>query len=314
MTSHTTIRSWSAIAVGIGFTLLTAYVLLEDVFRHGAPITSRHVLTLATLLGSTYFGHRFWLEFSDRHIGNALGCAALFVAGVAFCVLSSAGRNAEVVTNKVLVANAANTGRDIAKRDMNEAKGRYDAAVEAEIKECRTGDGNLCRSARINTMVRRAQYDEAVAKLQGQKPEQVANSDIRAAAELLSRLPLVRADVDTLQATLLLMLPFLQSIFCEVAAIVGFSVGISHAYLPRSRLPAPESDARPARKARTTDEQMVLDALAKAGRPLSNEALAEALQISPGEATKRRQVCEAAGVVTVRKVGKYLEIAPATQH
>jgi len=65
------------------------------------------------------------------------------------------------------------------------------------------------------------------------------------------------------------------------------------------------------RKARTSDEQHVLDALDKAGRPLSCEELAEAMSVSPSESTKRRQVCEASGVVKTQRVGKYLMVSPA---
>lgn len=65
------------------------------------------------------------------------------------------------------------------------------------------------------------------------------------------------------------------------------------------------------RKAKTSDEQHVLDALDKAGRPLSCEELAEAMAVSPSESTKRRQVCEASGVVRTQRVGKYLMVSPA---
>ena len=109
--SRTVVRSPSGIAGGGLFTAVTAYVLLEDVARHGAPLTTQHVITLAVLAGTIYFGHRRWAEFSAWRVGTMLGCAVLFLAGTATCVIVSAGRNAEVVTNKGLAANAQNTDR-----------------------------------------------------------------------------------------------------------------------------------------------------------------------------------------------------------
>ena len=125
MATNTVVRSHSAIAVGGFFTLVTAYVLLEDVFRHGAPFTTKHLMTLAVLAGTVYFGHRWWTEMAAWRLGTMLGCTVLFVAGTTVCVLMSAGRNAEVVTNKVLVANSVNTDRERTRTDRDEAKTRY---------------------------------------------------------------------------------------------------------------------------------------------------------------------------------------------
>lgn len=317
MRTHTAVRSVSAIGVGVIFTLITGGVLLEDVFRHDATITSRHVMTLAVLGGTVYFGHRLWREYSESRFGNTFGCAVLFLGGTLFCVLSSAGRNAEVVTNKVTVANAVNLGRELAKRDVDDAKARYAAALTAETQQCASGEGAYCKAARINSLVRRGQYDDAKAKLSQEKPDQIANSDIRAAAELVAKLPFVGGDVDSVAATLLLVFPFLQALFCEVAAICGFSIGLAHVRLPVASFQQVEIQrvsTEMRRKARTPDEQLVLDALSRAGRPLSNEELADELGCSTGEATKRRQVCEASGVIKTERAGKYLMISPATAH
>ena len=73
---YTTVRSPSAILVGAFFTLVTAYVLLEDVFRHGAPLTNKHVMTLVVLAGTVYFGHRLHIELRAWRLGWAQAGAA----------------------------------------------------------------------------------------------------------------------------------------------------------------------------------------------------------------------------------------------
>lgn len=235
MATSTIVRSRSAIGVGVFFTAVTAYVLLEDVFRHGAPFTTKHLMTLAVLAGTVYFGHRWWTEMAAWRLGTMLGCAVLFVAGTCTCVIMSAGRNAEVVTTKTLVANAVNTDRERAQNDRDEAKASYLSALKAEEAECASGQGEKCRSKRITTTLRREDLDAAEKVLRAQKPEQIANADIRAAAELIARLPYVTAKVEAIEALLQLAFPFLQSLFCEIGAVVGFSIGLGHAHRRRDR-------------------------------------------------------------------------------
>jgi hypothetical protein len=295
------VRSKTAIGVGVFFTLVTCYVLFEDVVRHQAPITPKHIMTLAVLAGTIYFGHRLWPELRALSFGTALGCAVLFVAGTATCVIMSAGRNTEVSLKKASEANKVNAGRkrlddklSESKRalkaaeeghdralieakaaykaaldgtsDLNlgEAKKRYDAALTAEQTECSSGAGAKCRSRkelttklradldtaekgnRLTIELRRADVEKAEAQLlktieqrradvataeallRLAPPEQVANADIKAAAGLLAKLPYVTADVAKIEHMLLLFFPFMLALFCEIGAIVGFSIGIGH--------------------------------------------------------------------------------------
>ena len=247
MTTTTTVRSWSAIVAGVLFSAVTSFVLTEDVFRHGAPLTTKHVMTLAVLAGTIYFGHALWRELRAWRLGTAFGCTVLFLAGTTTCVLMSAGRNAEVVTTKALAANSVNTARASAQKDRDEAKLRYQAALQAEEYQCSTGNGPKCSANRITRMVRREEYDAAEATLRDQKPEQIANADVVAASKLVARLPFVTADAGAIEALLLLVQPFLLSLFCEVGAIVGFSMAVGHK--SREALPeapeAPEPDLEP---------------------------------------------------------------------
>ena len=312
MATNTVVRSHSAIAVGGFFTLVTAYVLLEDVFRHGAPFTTKHLMTLAVLAGTVYFGHALWRELRAWRLGTAFGCVALFLAGTATCVLMSAGRNAEVVTSKVLAANSVNTDRERTRNDRDEAKTRYLAALKAEETECSTGSGEKCQAKRITRKLRREDYDAAEIALRKQAPEQIANSDIRAAAELVARLPFVTASVVAVEALLQLAFPFLQSLFCEIGAVVGFAIGIGHAATQSRRLPPPLPKFPPQPTAATvsapeTDAATVIAALAKAKRPLTNDELAAKLGVTKGEASKR--VTALNGAVRRIRMGRHVQIS-----
>lgn len=282
---------------------ITAFVLLEDCFRHGAPFTNKHLMTLAVLAGTVYFGHKFWAQLLSLRFGAALGCGMLFGAGTATCVLMSAGRNAEVATTRALAADNANGTRVRAKLDRDEAKGRHTAALAAEEQECSSGQGRKCEAKRATTVLRRNELDLAEHWLASQKPEQIAHADIRAAAELLARLPYMTASVSSIEASLQLLQPFMLSLFCEIAAIVGFSMGLGHGrrQFPANviALPAPgtvskpmetvsthQKPAKPLKPRRPGDFEVVQAALARAGRPVTNDELAALLKVTKGEASK----------------------------
>ena len=301
---------------------------MEDVARHGAPITTKHIMTLAVLAGTVYFGHKFWSQLLAFRLGAALGCGILFGAGTATCVLMSAGRNAEVATTRALAADNTNGTRVRAKLDRDEAKGRYTAALAAEESECASGQGRKCEAKRATTVLRRNELDLAEHWLASQKPEQIAHADIRAAAELLARLPYMTASVSTIEASLQLLQPFMLSLFCEIAAIVGFSMGLGHGrrefprrfpetmHMIEAKLPEtePETVAKPskaytkAKKAKPTDAKIVLDALEKARKPLSNDELAALQAISKGESSKRLANC--GDLVKIRRQGRHYAITP----
>lgn len=270
MSIFTTVRSWSAIAVATFFFGLTCYVVFEDVLRHGAPITTKHLLSFGVLVGTVYFGHAFLPQVKTWQMGKAFGCAVLFAGGTLFCVIMAAGRNAETVLNKADDTRSANTERHrlanelvtakasfkaIVEADdltLKEARLRYKAALTAEESECSDGQGGRCLKRRAVTAERRKDVDaaektrrdtiemhrqdaaDAEAKLAKLPPERVPNAEYRAAAELLAKLPYVTAPVSAIEALLLVLEPFLKALFCEIATIVGFSMGLGH----KPRVPA----------------------------------------------------------------------------
>lgn len=316
MRTATTIRSYSAMLVGLLFTAVTCFVLLDDVLRHGASVTTKHVMTVAVLGGTIFFGHRLWPELRHGRLLTGFGCVVLFLAGTAVCVIMSAGRNAEVTITKAQVANAMNGDRDRARIDRDEAKARYDAALTAETSECATGAGAKCSAKRITRMVRRGELDDAESVLRQQKPEQIANADIKAAAMLIAKMPFATADASVIEAALMLFFPFAQALFCEIAAIVGFSIALGHrnikviegGVVDRKVLPSPETVAPlKIRPVKPDEAEEVIAALKKAKRPVSNAELAGLMAVSEGEASKR--VSALNGRVRRVRVGREVAIS-----
>ena len=222
----------------------------------------------------------------------------------------SAGRNAEAVETKASAAASVNEGRDAAQRDRYEARLRYQAALNAEEEECRSGTGEKCKAKRLTAGLRRTDYDIAEVKLRALPPEQTPNADVRAAAALFARLPFVSMSASAIEALLLLVFPFLQALFCEIGAIVGFSVGLGHARVARvSKEPAVSTEfpEERKRKPKLSDADLVRAALARAGRPVSNDELAALMGVTKGEASKR--VAALDGEVRKLRNGRCLQIS-----
>lgn len=334
-----------AILVGAIFTGVTLFFALEDVIRHGAEFSIRHAMIICVIVGAIYFGHQVWQLAKQWRLFSSAACALLFATGTLYGVISSAGRAIDSLTYKTQVAKQANVGRDIAKRDMDEAKAAWEKKVNTAAQHCATGEGPYCKAAQFNALVAKSTYDAAKIEFAKMAPEKTANGDVRGIAKLVSET--TSWNIDKIESILLMLLPCIQAIFTEVGAIVGFTVGLTNLHKVRvpkvpetasvpsvPALPAPSiagllsapkvsenEESSPAtwkatvkvqRPARPTDQQLVLKALWDGDKPLqlTNEQLAEALKCSGGEATKRRQICEDAGIVAVERSGRFLMIRP----
>ena len=305
MMTYTSVHPRSAIAAGIFFAGVTAYVLFEDVIRHGAPINTKHVMTLAVLIGTIYFGHRFWPQLRQRALPSAVGCGLLFLGGTYMCVFMAAGRNAEVIETKNGLARSHNDERakiekeaEIARAAREDRKRAHADAEVAKIsaaadvrEQCRSGPGRLCKGAlaaveaaarsleQAAAAVARAdeQYWRTEGRLATVAPKRVENADIKAIAAVFAKVPWVTATAEAIEATHLLLLPIGMALFAEIGLIVALSIREKKEVWKAVELPPV-----PVRE----KYDPVAKALLEAGRPLSNDELAERLGVHKGTASK----------------------------
>lgn len=117
----------AAMVAAVLFTGVTAYVLLEDVFR-GAPLTVAHPLTAVAILGSILGG--LWsvrlIRAGQYQVGAML--VLLTVAATVYVGVSAAARNAAAVAGRVERFTAADA--DVAQARRDHAALKADAAVE----------------------------------------------------------------------------------------------------------------------------------------------------------------------------------------
>lgn len=252
MQHSTSVRPWPAILAAAFFAGVTGYVLFEDVARHGAPINTKHVMTLAVLLGTICFGHWFGPQAKAWRILPAAGCAILFVGGTYMCVFMAAGRNAEAIQAKNATARKLNTERagveaetDTAKADRERTKRQHAEALDAQKAAdadvrvaCATGKGGKCKGAVQTAEVAAlrvaaaadavsradAHYWELVGRLAATDPARVENGDVKALAAVYAKLPWVQASAETIEATHILLLPIGMALFAEIGLIVSLSI------------------------------------------------------------------------------------------
>lgn len=305
MKTYTSVHPRSAIAAGIFFAGVTAYVLFEDVIRHGAPINTKHVMTLAVLIGTIYFGHRFWPQLRQRAIPSALGCGLLFLGGTYMCVFMAAGRNAEAIDTKNSVARTHNDERARIEREVEIARGAREErkrahadaenakiSADADVREqCRSGPGRLCKGALAAAEAASRSLELAAAavtradehywrtegRLATVAPKRVENADVKAIAAVFAKVPWVTATADAIEATHLLLLPIGMALFAEIGLIVSLSM--------RERKEVWKAVELPPVPVREKYDPVV-KALEEAGRPLNNDELAERLGVHKGTASK----------------------------
>lgn len=243
---------WSARLVWAFFLVVTEVVIFEDVVRHGAEITTKHLFVQAVLIGTYYFAHMFWPQLKQRRIIPAALSLFLACVGSYMVFVLSAGRNSDVATQKALAARQHNEDRKVLEANVAKADAErtgaakrvaeaaaHQAKADGDISAaCQGGVGTLCLRARADAAAAAqrvasaekakekadAAYYQLYGKLGTTKPQQVEDSDIKAIAALLATLPWVTASKADLEAWHKLGIPVGMAAFAEIALMVSASI------------------------------------------------------------------------------------------
>lgn len=233
MHTHTTVRSWGAIALGTFFAVVTAVVLFDDVL-HGAAITTGHVLALAALVAAIASGHMAWPAIRSGAVIPGAMLAVLFLASTAYVVVSSGARNAEQAGNKAAAVTAANDARARVAGQLARAEAMLAEASGILSRECASGAGPRCRGARATVEVYEAAIKGHNAALAALPAPKLANGYTHTARVLRSW------GLAVTDEWLSLNMPFVIVLISELGTIAFLHLGFGHA---RRRIAAPVEPA-----------------------------------------------------------------------
>ena len=296
-------------------------------------------LTILTVFGTIAAGHLMVDAARARHLFATLGFLVLFLSGTGLVVYSSVGRQVETAGTTTLSVEDNNTKIADKTEDLKAARARRDYADRAADREM-TGQrcGQRCKDWKQNSKditVVILQLEAEIAALGPQKP---VNAQAAAMADMAA---LFGADNKARTvAVLLLIIPFLKTLFFEVGAIVSLGFAFRQSKRPvlvaaNDQLPSQintfasvadslqtsfpvgfDPDDPPKGKRRKPLPREVIEfsnhpvvkALRDAGGSVtSHRELAKLLQMDEGAASRRRQEVE--DQLEITRVGKQLRIA-----
>ena len=234
-----------------------------------------------------------------RRDGQWVATALIWLAAIVgslYTLNATIGRQASARDVAVASAEATVRQRDAVAADRDTATRNLEAARQ------RCGAGKVCHDSTKHLI---ALYERQIAahnaKLEDLKPAAPTAGEHRIAALIAL---LTGGDLLTISEIVGLLAPCLLGLTLELSAFAAAMYGWHPTRQPlppsppgkRAPLPANVVELRPSK-------HPVIEALEKAGRPVSNNELANLMAVCPGESTKRRR--EVANLLVERRVGKH---------
>ena len=313
-------------------------ILLDKDLTRPLEWASSQWLTILTVFGTIAAGHLMVDAARARHLFATLGFLVLFLSGTGLVVYSSVGRQVESAGTTTLSVEDTNTKIADKTADLKAAKARRDYA-EAQVQKEMTGSrcGKRCKDWKQNASDITVVIEKLEAEISALGPQKPVNAQAVAFADMAA---LFGADNKARTiAVLLLIVPFLKTLFFEIGSIVSLGFAFrqgkralvaANDQLPsqintfasvadslQTSFPVPFDPGEPPKGKRRKplpreviefSNHPVVKALRDAGGSVtSHRELAQLLQMDEGAASRRRQEVEDQLLVT--RHGKQLRIA-----
>jgi hypothetical protein len=225
------------------------------------------------------------------------------LVGSAYTLHATFGRQASARDTAVATAEHVITQRQALERDLVSTKAHLEAARQ------RCGTGRECRPATRELV---AMYERQVTSHEARLVQLVTPTPAAGEQRVARLISLASgADTSTVAEWVSIVAPVLFGLTLELGA---FALAMFGWHPCRQPLPTvasgPNGGQRAANVVKFTPRQHpVIDALAKAGKPVTNGELARLMGVCDGEATKRRR--EVVGRIREHRAGKHVMVALA---
>jgi hypothetical protein len=236
--THTSNGRALAIVAGLAFTYGSLIILMGDKLTKPHDWTDYNILTILTVFGVIAAGHQISTAWRDRQRLAAFGWALVFAVGTGLVVHNSLGRQAEAsdtqtlsveATNAALAAKFAELAKATTRRDEaqwqvdHEMAGRPDKKTGK--KTAKPGCGKDCKDWKQRVTEVSGYITTLEAEIAALGPAKPVNAKADRMAEIAA---LFGADKAKAKAAVMLLEPFLWTVFFELGAIVAFGFAFRH--------------------------------------------------------------------------------------
>lgn len=207
-----------AIVAGTAFTYGGLRIILGDELTNPSLWTTSVQLTVLMVFGTIAAGHLMRDAWKAKQHGAAAGFLVLFLAGTGLVVFNSVGRQAETSMMSTSQADDAAERRVALKASLARAEAMLTEAQASLARECKTGRGKRCEGITATIGVYEAAVKGHVADLEKLGPARPVNAKAAEGAKIAA---LFGADEAKAKAALMLIEPFLWTLFFEWGSIVS---------------------------------------------------------------------------------------------
>jgi hypothetical protein len=239
MTTITTNGRLLAIVAGAAFTYGGLRIILGDQLTDPAQWTTAVQLTVLMVAGTIAAGHLMRDAAKARRYAAAAGFLVLFLAGTGLVVFNSVGRQAEASMMTEAQADDAAERRIAIKAALGRAEAMLAEAQANLARECKTGRGRRCDGIAATISVYEAAVKGHMADLEKLGAPRPVHAKATQAAKIAA---LFGADEAKAKASVLLLEPFLWTLFFEWGSIVSLGFAFRGARAITETTPSEQID------------------------------------------------------------------------
>lgn len=228
-----------AILAGVAFTYGGLRIILGDQLTDPAQWTTPVQLTVLMVFGTIAAGHLMRDAAAAKRIAATAGFLVLFLAGTGLVVFNSIGRQAESSMLTESQADDAAERRIAVKASLSRAEAMLAEAQANLARECKSGRGKRCEGIEATIGVYSAAVKGHTADLEKIGAPKPVHAKATQGAKIAA---LFGADEAKAKAGLLLLEPFLWTLFFEWGSIVSLGFAFRGARAITETTPSKDLD------------------------------------------------------------------------
>lgn len=222
-------RHWLARAVGVAGIAAAVAISCQEAFATG-HWSLEHVLIIGVILITVAAGHLLWDAVKDWKAFSAIGFAILFGLGTGVTLYNSIGRQAAIADKAMLSATSTNNRIARLETDLEDRRTKQKEAEREVSAQTKSRCKQICEDWKTLAREIKGEIKEMETELADLGPAVPVAPKAGRVAQVLAW---AGYDEESTKAFLVLIDPFILTLWAELTAIVGLSYGFPSA--PRAK-------------------------------------------------------------------------------